>query len=519
MARKRRFFNPRSMFAIHAWSGFKLGFLLLVVFASGTLATVSHELDWLTRAELRVPARQADYDFPAMLASLRDAFPHADIDLLSRPEASGYAAIARIDHPELGYRRVFVDPYNGKVLGHAHWYASFQRFLRDFHRYLFLPGYLGIYIVGAAAFLCLASLISSFWVYPKWWRGFFRFRAARSGSGGFWKELHKISGVWAMLFILVMAVTGVWYVIEYSASLAGQGHIFQFERPGLSEARMSELAPGTPRIGAAAAVAAARRELPDIRIGMVIPPGRAEAAYYITGQTGAVLVRDRASHVFIDPYDGSILRVQRASELGPVRRWVDTADPVHFGDFAGLWSKLPYFFFGSGMTILSATGMWLRWQRILRMYRRGAQKAAEARKAGMAGWKWATLVILLSSAVLGSVQMDRFSGDDAAWTGIGGTRVVTAAGPVEATLMQRTDQYFLSFRRPIFVDPKAHVIHLSDCGGAIIGLKDGVHALMPRLQAERTTIRCMVRSARVDARGDAALELLATSSPVSNASQ
>ena len=509
MSGKRRLFNARTMFAIHAWSGFKLGLLLLVVFASGTLATISHELDWATRSELRVPSRDADYDFPAMLASLRDAFPRADVDLLSRPEGRGYAAVARIDHPALGYRRVFVDPYSGEVLGHAHWYGSFQRFLRDFHRYLLLPGYLGIYIVGATAFLCLASLISSFWVYPGWWRGFFRFRTKRSGSGGFWKELHKLSGVWAMVFIGIMSVTGIWYVVEYSASLAGQGHVFQFQRPQLSEARMASLSPGAPRIEPAAAVAAARRELPELRIGMIIPPGGPEAAYYITGQTGAILVRDRASHVFIDPYDGSVLRTQRASELGPVRRWVDTADPLHFGDFAGLWSKLPYFVFGSGMTILSATGVWLRWQRIRRMQRRGLQKAAEARKARMGGWKWLTVVVLLGTTGIGYVRIDRSGPDEAPWSKVADTRVDTAAGLVEAALLRRGEQYFLSFARAIHVDPEAHVVRVTACDGAVVALEDGAHALLPRLHADSQSLACMKRGLNESEARHADMKLLA----------
>jgi uncharacterized iron-regulated membrane protein len=478
---RRRWISTKTWFAIHAWSGFKLGILMFLVFATGTLATISHELDWLADRELRVPVREADYDFAAVIDGIHAAYPNALIELIERPEAPGFAAVGRIDDPGVGMRHVQVDPHTGEVLELGHWYGTFQRFLRDLHRYLMLPGVVGMFVVGATAFLALASLISSFWIYPNWWRGFFRFKPGRSGDAPVFKEIHKLFGVWSLAFVLIMGVTGVWYVVEYVLALSGGDKGLQIEWVSMEESRLSEIRPGQEQLDPATIIAIAERELPGIRIGIIVPPTDPSAPYYIAGRTGEVLVRDRASHVFIDPYNGNVLARQHASELGPVRRWVDTADPLHFGDFAGLWSKIPYLIFGTGMTVLSGTGVWLRYQRIRRMFRRGPHKAAQARRARMRGWKWATFALLVVGAGFGSWQIVRYSAPDRDWQALGQTRVVAGAEQQAAAVFRSQDSLFIAFPPRVHFDPSRHRVGLPDCGVEPGDVDADVHHRVVRL--------------------------------------
>ena len=51
--------------------------------------------------------------------------------------------------------------------------------------------------------------------------------------------------------------------------------------------------------------------------------------------------------------------LQLAAELSPAARWVDMADPLHFGDFAGWPVKLLWVFLGLAPAGFVFTGLWL----------------------------------------------------------------------------------------------------------------------------------------------------------------
>ena len=54
-ARRRPRVKPaRLWWLVHQWAGLKLAILLTFVFATGTLAVLSHEIDWLLQPGLRV---------------------------------------------------------------------------------------------------------------------------------------------------------------------------------------------------------------------------------------------------------------------------------------------------------------------------------------------------------------------------------------------------------------------------------------------------------------------------------
>jgi hypothetical protein len=179
-----------------------------------------------------------------------------------------------------------------------------------------------------------------------------------------WSDLHRTTGVWMSLFGLLIAITGIWYLVEAAVHDAG-AHIAP-EDPSLSASRLSAIDSKRSAKSLGEVVEAARDAYPGLHVRNVRYPNEATAPFRIEGQTDALLVRNRANRVFVDPYDLDIIGVQKAGDLSALQRWQDMADELHFGTLGtsgGLWSKLLYFLLGLGVSFATLAGPILSMQR------------------------------------------------------------------------------------------------------------------------------------------------------------
>lgn len=108
------------------------------------------------------------------------------------------------------------------------------------------------------------------------------------------------------------------------------------------------------------------------------------------GDNNDLLVRLRANKVYLNPVTGAVLGVQKAENLSALARIKDTADPLHFGNFAGLGSKLIWGLFGFTMTFICGAGLYMNWLRIKR------KKPSVLKWFGISG---ATMTILVITSV------------------------------------------------------------------------------------------------------------------------
>lgn len=356
------------------------GLVMFVICWSGTVAVLSHEIDWLLNPLLRVTPQERVAGWGELHRAAVAAYPQARSVSLEAPKYPGFAAVAVLDLPAQDYVRVYLDPHTAQVLGQTSFF-NVQRFFRSLHMSLFDPfgRMLGYWFVSLFGFVLLALAITPLVFYRRWWRGFMVVPGAGRTPRTTWSTMHKAFGVWGLWFTLLMGLTGAWWTFEYAGGDLG------YPEPPELQAH-DTAAPDLDRL-----MAAASSHWPqfDAKTLYLPDPGSAEPLH-VVGQADAWLVRDRANWLRLDPATGAILAQQRAEQLPWPARWIDTVDPLHFGDFAGLGVKLIWFVFGLALSGMALTGAYLHYQRL----HAGGTTSARHR------WRGYAAAIATSAAVL-----------------------------------------------------------------------------------------------------------------------
>ncbi|KKK91142.1 hypothetical protein LCGC14_2715940, partial [marine sediment metagenome] len=113
-------------------------------------------------------------------------------------------------------------------------------------------------------------------------------------------------------------------------------------------------------------IGAAQQAFPSLLIRAIQYPTKANKPVVVLGDNNDILVRLRANKVYLDAASAQVLAVQKAADLPFLARIKDTADPLHFGNFAGLGTKLIWALFGFLMTCICMAGLYMNWLRVKR---------------------------------------------------------------------------------------------------------------------------------------------------------
>ncbi|MFN2288947.1 MAG: PepSY-associated TM helix domain-containing protein [Chromatocurvus sp.] len=345
MAIRRRIF-----FDLHSWAGLKVSLFMFFIAFTGTLAVFAHDIDWLITPEMRVDVADSRVSFGELLDAARTRYPDWTPFYLSEPFEPWFASELIALTPDGERRRIYLDPYRGEVTGDVNWFNA-HRILRETHRHLMLPAKIGVPVVSLLAIPLMISIITSFWIYKRWWKGFFK--RPRSGRRRrFWGDLHRLTGVWSFAFLFIIALTSLWYLVE---SLGGHAPPAANMPGGDAERPPAEIN------GAQldAMIEKAQHHFPGLDIDNIRFPLNHGQAVALLGQTDVMLVRPRANAIAFDAADGEEVHRNYAGDLSIHQRISEAADPLHFGTFGGLTTRLLWFIFGLGMSALSLTGIYL----------------------------------------------------------------------------------------------------------------------------------------------------------------
>ena len=389
---------------VHRWAGLVIALFIFITGLTGSIIAFRDELDALINPELfRVVERDASPLGPTELATkVESALPGAQVSFVYVAFEAGHSTRVLVQpgrdpvtgkRPVLDYDEVFVDPYDGKVLGKRKrrgigpGRAHIMPIIYETHRTL-LAGPIGKWFLGIIALVwMLDSFVGFYLTLPvAIKRGQSRAKGASPPPGkSFWQrwkhawkikwgaglyrtqfDLHRAGGLWLWIVFFTLALTSVHLNLQWVKPVLQQaGPVTPSPFETLPRAADSHSPPG---LDYDRALLVAATKLPDGIAGLeplVIGYLRAQRSYYVYFRPTKSnnIPRVRFEQVFIDADTGSLqagVGYDHGTTADKVLAW---QFPLHTGQILGLPGRITISVAGLVAALLSFTGVYIWWKK------------------------------------------------------------------------------------------------------------------------------------------------------------
>ena len=219
----------------HLWVSVPFGIVITITCFTGALLVFEKEITALCVGDITAVTPVGEPLPVSVIADKVDATLPADVDVKGVVVSSSPDEAYRVNLSKPKKAAVYVNQYTGEVIGKDERLPFFRTVFR-LHRWLMdsNPGegkvFWGKIIVGASTLAFVVILLTGLVI---WWprnRKMLGNRlqiALKKGKNRFWYDLHVAGGFYAMLLLLVMALTGLTWSFEWyrngAYSLFGAG--------------------------------------------------------------------------------------------------------------------------------------------------------------------------------------------------------------------------------------------------------------------------------------------------------
>lgn len=336
----------KHIFRWHHWCGLIVGLFLLLMSITGSMLAFSEEMEsYEERYIPAVSAKRGNANFDASFFKISNTFPDWEIRLYHLP-VQGKTLIYELRKKEKS-RKIYVDPVTGEIIGeNKNANRSFQRQLLLLHYTLFAgtAGKIVVFVIGT---LFLITLLTGTIVYRKSLVKVFAFRIRFNNKSprAFYSSLHRIVGVWSLIFNLLIVVTGLW--------LSGQIALTAIKSTGAKSVQAIQ----KKIVSIDAAIARIRSEYPAFEIHLVrVRP--ASTTIQVSGRLSddPSYYGNYYSGFTIDGSSSEILTSKFMKALPAGTRLSSMAGPLHFGNYGGTGLKIIYALLGLTPALLSISG-------------------------------------------------------------------------------------------------------------------------------------------------------------------
>lgn len=247
--------------------------------------------------------------------------------------------------------KIYINQYTGEILSEPkHMEHYITDWLLELH-YAFLLHFSGM-VIGAIFGLILLFLgISGIILYRKFWRKLFTLRWG-SAKRILFSDVHKMVGIFSSPVLIIIAFTGVyWNVSIVLHELLEHG--FEEAHPAITEPYHAET------ISFESLRENASIQIDSFRATYLAIPNEPKMDITFFGEvdTPNPLISQYASMVTYHHKTGDLVMASDIRDAGFLRKFDDSTRKLHFGYFAGIWSKIVWCIIGMSPVILMITGL------------------------------------------------------------------------------------------------------------------------------------------------------------------
>jgi uncharacterized iron-regulated membrane protein len=355
-----------TLLKIHLWLGLAAALFLVVLGLTGSVMAFEDDIVHWTHPELfYVKTRVHTLPEQELIRAAEKRFAPARVGWVQVFRQANLARVMQMT----GSRSVFINPYNGSVLGSIQGDFAINPILGYIHQtHLRLvpnpraaPGLAAVgKVVVSYAGLILCLLVPTglilFWrtrrTSIKWTASWFRVCF----------DTHHVIGLYASLFLLVAALTGI--MIGFDSGEKAIYAVTGSHRPAFARPPQSKPAPGTTPITADRAIEIAHGAIANASLAGISVPGNPTAAWTILLRVPEETSEAVHSSVTVDQYSGEIRQVRNFLTDSTGYRVIRLNRSIHTGDIWGLPTHILVSVSSLALVAMAATGIVIWWKKL-----------------------------------------------------------------------------------------------------------------------------------------------------------
>ncbi|UPQ74721.1 PepSY-associated TM helix domain-containing protein [Chryseobacterium nepalense] len=370
---------------LHLWFGLAVGIIVFIVSLSGSLYVFKDEIQGVLRKDVIYVEAKTITHQPLSIETLKEKvsleinekLPISSVEIPLDKNKSYEFLYYEKDKKAWNYfdevkinTVVYVNPYNGEILGVYDEKYDIFPILKSIHWSLLLKTDLGKYVVGIPVVLFIMMLITGIIL---WWP---KNKTARKGRFRFswknittWKrknyDLHNILGFYASFIALILSLSGIYFSFPWVKNA------FHFALSGSAELpKEKEIKSPDSLLSAKKSVfdltAKETKELYVSSSSFRIPlngknkKGKDLKNIPVTvyGEDGKFAIR---SQLVFDKYSGKLLMNKPHQQLTTAEKYANANYDIHAGSYFGIFGKIIWFITGLICTSLPVTGFLIWW--------------------------------------------------------------------------------------------------------------------------------------------------------------